>query len=178
MYYLAGIKLSGMEVYYLASIKLNGLAMHYLVSMKLVGLEWHCTDSTRLDRKAKMKWIKKILLYKLAKIAGEFRRSAVLSWFGDCFVVWIQHLLYWSMLLDLVIGAGSVGDVLSYVTGEVPGETGSLGQNWITAQSVAILMKFCGEVVLTPETIMKLCKAVKLKIAFEGETELLTTFPN
>jgi len=33
------------------------------------------------------------------------------------------------MLLDLVIGEGSVGDVLSYMTREVPGETGSLGQN-------------------------------------------------
>jgi len=32
------------------------------------------------------------------------------------------------MLLELVIGEGSVGDVLSYVTREVPGETGSLGQ--------------------------------------------------
>jgi len=33
------------------------------------------------------------------------------------------------MSLDLVIEEGSVGGVLSYVTREVPGETGSLGQN-------------------------------------------------
>jgi len=32
------------------------------------------------------------------------------------------------MLLDLVIGEGSVGDVLSYETGEVLGKTSSPGQ--------------------------------------------------
>jgi len=43
--------------------------------------------------------------------------------------VWIRYLLYWGMPLDLVMDEGSVGDILSYVTREVPGETGSLGQN-------------------------------------------------
>jgi len=35
------------------------------------------------------------------------------------------------MPLDLVIEEGSVGGILSYVTREVLGETGSLGQNKI-----------------------------------------------
>jgi len=48
---------------------------------------------------------------------------------GNCdFAVWIRYLLYWGMPLDLVI-EGSVGGILSYMTREVPGETGSLGQN-------------------------------------------------
>jgi len=51
------------------------------------------------------------------------------------------------MLLDLVTGEGSVGDVLSYVTREVPGETGSLGQNKIKSEECAALI---------PETILKL----------------------
>jgi len=82
------------------------------------------------------------------------------------------------MLLDLVIGEGSVGDVLSYMTRGVPGETGSLGQNKIKAKTVAILTKLCAEIVLTPEPIMKWCQSVRPEITFEGETELLTTFPN
>jgi len=66
------------------------------------------------------------------------------------------------MLLDLVIGEGSVGDVLSNMTREVPGEAGSLGQNKIKATSVAVLMQLYAEIVLTPEPIMKFvpgCKA-------------------
>jgi len=82
------------------------------------------------------------------------------------------------MLLDLVIGEGSVGDVLPYMTREVPGETCSLGQNRIKIKRVATLTKLCAEIVLTPELIMKLCQAVKPEVAFEGETELLTKFPN
>jgi len=35
------------------------------------------------------------------------------------------------MPLDLVIGEGSVGSILSYFTREVPGETGSPGQKQI-----------------------------------------------
>jgi len=35
------------------------------------------------------------------------------------------------MPLDLMIGEGSVGDVLSCLAREVPGETGSLGQKQI-----------------------------------------------
>ena len=54
-----------------------------------------------------------------------------------------------------MIGEGSVGDVLSYVTMEVPGEAGSLGQNKIKAKRVAVLMQLCAEIVLTPEPIMK-----------------------
>jgi len=44
------------------------------------------------------------------------------------------------MLLDLVIGEGSVEDVLSYMTREVPGEASSLGQNKIKAKKAAALM--------------------------------------
>jgi len=44
------------------------------------------------------------------------------------------------MPLDLVIGKGSVGGVLSYLTREVPGETGSLGQGQFKKRGVAILM--------------------------------------
>jgi len=61
--------------------------MRYLASMKLIGLERHCTDSTRLDRTAKMKQTKKIFLYKLAKFAEEFRVQIVLLGFGYGFVV-------------------------------------------------------------------------------------------
>jgi len=43
------------------------------------------------------------------------------------------------MLLDLVIGEGSVSDVLSY-TREVPRETGSHGQGQFKKISVAVLM--------------------------------------
>jgi len=44
------------------------------------------------------------------------------------------------MLLDLVLGEGSVGDVLSYTTREVPRETGSLGQGQFKKRGVAVLM--------------------------------------
>jgi len=45
------------------------------------------------------------------------------------------------MPLDLVIGEGSVGSILSYFTREVPGETGSLGQNQIEARHRVVLTK-------------------------------------
>jgi len=60
------------------------------------------------------------------------------------------------MFLDLVIVEGSVGDVLSYTTREVPGETGSLGQKKFKAKSVVALTQLYAEIVLTPEPIMKL----------------------
>jgi len=41
------------------------------------------------------------------------------------------------------------------MTREVPGETGSLGQNKIKAMNVAVLMQLCAEIVLTPEPIIK-----------------------
>jgi len=44
------------------------------------------------------------------------------------------------MLLDLVREEGSVGGILSYMTREVPGETGSLGQGQFKKRGVAVLM--------------------------------------
>ena len=60
-------------------------------------------------------------------------------------------------------GEGSVGDVLSYMTREAPGETGSLGQNKIKATNVAVLMQSCAEIVLTLEPITKFVPGCKAK---------------
>jgi len=53
------------------------------------------------------------------------------------------------MPLGLVIEEDSVGGILSYMTREVPGETGSLGQD-------KIKNKTCCRNNVIPETILKL----------------------
>jgi len=76
---------------------------------------WH----ERLMSACTIKKVKKCRLYKPI----EFWRD---SEFGIESAVWIWRL-YWGMPFDLVIREGSVGSV--YITGEAPGETGSLDRN-------------------------------------------------
>jgi len=127
-------------------------------------------------------------LYKLANFRSELRVHLELSLYGttligsiekcNCSVVLTRRLLYWSMLLNLGEGEGSVGDVLLYDTGEVLGETSSPGQKWITDYNLTVRSNLCAEIVLTAEAIMKLCKAMKPKLALSEGTESLVTFPN
>jgi len=44
------------------------------------------------------------------------------------------------MPLDLVMGEGSVGGILPYVTREEPGETGSLGEDKLKTKCVVAIM--------------------------------------
>jgi len=82
------------------------------------------------------------------------------------------------MLLDLVIGEGSVRDVLSYETGEVLGKTSSPGQKWITDYNLTVWLSLCAEIELKAEVIKKLRKTMTLSIALSDEIELLVTTPN
>ena len=126
-------------------------------------------------------------LYKLANFRSELRVHLELSLDGttlsgsmekcNCSVVLARNLLHWSMLPNLDEGEGSVGDVLLYDTGEVLGKTSSPGRSKL--QTVTWLYDWiCADIVLSQEAIMKLCKAVKPKLALSDKTESLVAFPN
>jgi len=68
------------------------------------------------------------------------------------------------MLLDLGIREGLVGDVLSYVTREVPGETGSLGQT--RRYTNAIVCRDCPDSGNNDEVVQG------SEVTFEGKPEL------
>jgi len=66
------------------------------------------------------------------------------------------------MPLDLVIGEGSVGGILSYITREVPSETGSLGQKQIKEKECS--RNYAVVCALTQETIVTSYQASEVKL--------------
>jgi len=73
------------------------------------------------------------------------------------------------MPLDLVIGEGSVGDVLSYMTREVPGEQVPLGKTELKRRMCRTNVILCRD---CPDSGNNNEVAPGSEVAFEGEPEL------